>query len=640
MPVRLAVDAPDAFEYHLHDDPSPRDPSRRLLLGVALTAFAMGTGGGAMILGAFTSAPLVGRSLSPPLSTQLTAVDVLGHCGKHVVAIKQTVCSMDHALVSLADDWHNYTLFAQSMLPFWDEKFAYIPMHGILPSVGLHDWFTKEMTSWTEAFPWVEFNQMLFLGSGPNASTTTYAVGDWKGALGPLAPTGKRTTVRITDFYVGAADGRIARNYMMIDLLDLLRQQGIHPLPLSPLPQGRVSPPQGDGIPAPLARYARSTAQADDTRRVVEAMLAAEWVGTSTSLEYWKAEDLVWYGPVPFGLASGGEQFKTHFLKPFHAAFGQSRALVLDAFACEGQYCAARGTFSGVHTGSWLGFAPSGKTLSLEFGMHWRVIDGLIAESWAIFDLPKMLLPLGVDLLTIGAPATPATPATSTSSPTAQAVLPVPAENNDCSNAYTSPPGGANGLGASMTGDDFDCPAFVIASTDATWHPRDWEATNRAVDTYFSEDWQSVRAFGLMLHGREALRSFMADWLGAFPDVFIHVADVFCLGNDDAGYKTTMPYVLTATHTGWSKAYGPPSGRKVKYHGIANCYIKREAGSGQWQYTREWDLPDMWAFITALNLTAAQMPPHPAGDLVPVDQCRPLFEWGSGEMNWFPADAS
>jgi hypothetical protein len=69
----------------------------------------------------------------------------------------------------------------------------------------------------------------------------------------------------------------------------------------------------------------------------------------------------------------------------------------------------------------------------------------------------------------------------------------------------------------------------------------------------------------MMLRGREALRAFMADWLGGFPDVFIHVADVFCLGNEAAGYKTTMPYVLTATHSGWSQAYGAPSGRKVKY---------------------------------------------------------------------------
>ena len=136
-----------------------------------------------------------------------------------------------------------------------------------------------------------------------------------------------------------------------------------------------------------------------------------------------------------------------------------------------------------------------------------------------------------------------------------------------------------------------------------------------------------------------------------------------------------MPYVLTATHSGHTKvratpaefcllippctllvhspaftladltgdaltavpppqAFGAPTGRKVKYHGIANCYIKQNE-TGQWQYTREWDLPDMWSFITALNLTASQLS-HPKVDQVPVDDCKPLFDWKSGEMNWFP----
>ena len=47
----------------------------------------------------------------------------------------------------------------------------------------------------------------------------------------------------------------------------------------------------------------------------------------------------------------------------------------------------------------------------------------------------------------------------------------------------------------------------------------------------------------------------------------------------------------------------------------------------------------MWSFLTALNLTADNVPAHPQADLVPVDQCKPLFEWGSGEMNWFPPAA-
>ena len=311
--------------------------------------------------------------------------------------------------------------------------------------------------------------------------------------------------------------------------------------------------------------------------------------------EHWEIDSLVWYGPVPFGMAVGGAQYVDHFLRPLVAAFTR-RTVDVDVLACEGAYCAAHGVFSGVHAGEWLGLPPSGARLEMDFGMHWHVEGGKIVEGWAIFDLPKMLLPIGVSLLpstgttdasaltsasaraSVSAAAAPshaaaatvtATTATATAAATAAAAAAAAAAvdapawtDNSCSNAYTKPPPGGTA--------ELDCPSFVISSTDATWHPRDWAKTNAAVDTYFAEDWQSVRAFGLMLHGREALRDFMRDWLGGFPDVFIHVADVFCEGTDTAGYKTTMPYVLTATHTGWSKAFGAPTGNAVKYHGIAN----------------------------------------------------------------------
>jgi hypothetical protein len=178
-----------------------------------------------------------------------------------------------------------------------------------------------------------------------------------------------------------------------------------------------------------------------------------------------------------------------------------------------------------------------------------------------------------------------------------------------------------------------DCRRFVIESTDATWHTGSWEQTEAAIDKYFAEHWQSVRGFGTVINGRAGLREFMRDWLKGFPDVFIMVSDLFCEGNDDVGYKTTMPYVLTATNTGPSM-YGPATGRSVKYHGIANCYIKQIGG--QWQYTGEWDVPDMWSFLVQLNVSIDSQA-HPQRDTMHLDQCKPLFEWGTGKMNWFPS---
>jgi len=199
-----------------------------------------------------------------------------------------------------------------------------------------------------------------------------------------------------------------------------------------------------------------------------------------------------------------------------------------------------------------------------------------------------------------------------------------PALNNTCMDRATVPPAGPK---------TFDCRGFVIESTDATWHSRSWTATEEAIGKYFAEGWQSVRAFGTIINGRDGLAAFMKEWLKGFPDVFIMASDLFCEGNDEAGYKTTMPYVLTATNSGPS-VYGPATGRRVQYHGIANCYIKRI--DGQWQYTNEWDVPDMWSFLAQLNVSIDAQA-HPQTDLMTIDECKPLFEWGTGKMNWFPS---
>jgi len=178
----------------------------------------------------------------------------------------------------------------------------------------------------------------------------------------------------------------------------------------------------------------------------------------------------------------------------------------------------------------------------------------------------------------------------------------------------------------------FDCRGFVIESTDMTWHRRDWATTEASITKYFAPGWQSVRAYGTYIKGLGGLRSFMKEWLTGFPDVFIYMSDLFCEGNDEVGYKTTMPYVLTATNTGPSP-YGNSTGKKVKYHGIANCYIKKI--DGRWMYTNEWDSGDLLSFYSALNLSVDAMP-HPAHDAMSIDECKPLFEWSSGKMNWLP----
>lgn len=327
----------------------------------------------------------------------------LATCTNADKAAKAVVCAMDHALVGLGGDWKNYTLFLEAMKPFWAPDFIYTPMYGIKQTIGLKNWYDGEAQNWLKAFPagTQVFNQMLFLGDDVNASSMTYSIGIWQNHLGPLAATGQRANVRIMDGY-RVSGGRITHNWMMIDMLDLLRQSGHTPLALSPLPQGRDYPPMAmEGIPAPISLFVKAK-DTEASRQIVQAVLSEEWTGTVDAMTYW-SESMRWYGPVPFGMARGKAEYRTHFLQPLQKAF-TNRKISLDVMTCEGKFCAARGTFTGVHVGTWLGLTATHAKLRLDFGMHWHVEGESIVESWAIFDLPKMFLQIGVDLLRNGSP--------------------------------------------------------------------------------------------------------------------------------------------------------------------------------------------------------------------------------------------
>eukprot|EP00931_Biecheleriopsis_adriatica_P003642 TRINITY_DN105432_c0_g1_i1.p1 TRINITY_DN105432_c0_g1~~TRINITY_DN105432_c0_g1_i1.p1 ORF type:complete len:445 (-),score=42.83 TRINITY_DN105432_c0_g1_i1:69-1352(-) len=335
-------------------------------------------------------------------SYSLLASGGLATCTDADKVAKAVVCEMDHAIVGLGHGWGNYTLFSNAMGRFWADDFIYTPAHGINQTVGLQNWYYGEWLIWFRAFPAGIFNQMLFLGDDVNASSMTYSIGIWERALGPLAPTGQVTRVRIMDAYA-VRRGRITHNWMMLDMLDLLRQSGRNPLPVSPLPQGNDFPPMAMyGLPAPISTFVNDK-DTHASRHVVMAVVSAEWTGDSDAMIHW-SESMLWYGPVPFGMAQGKAEFRTYFLKPLHNAF-VDRQISFDMMTCEGHFCAAHGQFTGVHVGPWLGYEATNKKLQLDFGMHWHVEDEQVVESWAMFDLPKLFLQIGVDLLQESTPS-------------------------------------------------------------------------------------------------------------------------------------------------------------------------------------------------------------------------------------------
>ena len=95
------------------------------------------------------------------------------------------------------------------------------------------------------------------------------------------------------------------------------------------------------------------------------------------------------------------------------------------------------------------------------------------------------------------------------------------------------------------------------------------------------EDWESISPMGEYLRGYRQLEALVLNTLAAFPDIRLHIVDAFCEGNDIDGYRTTMPVIHTATHSGAHPVFGTPTNRSLTWYGVPNSFVRNV--SGQWK---------------------------------------------------------
>ncbi|HEX5282720.1 MAG TPA: ester cyclase [Bryocella sp.] len=65
--------------------------------------------------------------------------------------------------------------------------------------------------------------------------------------------------------------------------------------------------------------------------------------------------------------------------------------LVPEQMVAEGDMVAVRGTFHGVHKGEFAGVQPTGKSVSGDLMIFYRVSDGRIAEHWLQMDMAGLV---------------------------------------------------------------------------------------------------------------------------------------------------------------------------------------------------------------------------------------------------------
>lgn len=108
------------------------------------------------------------------------------------------------------------------------------------------------------------------------------------------------------------------------------------------------------------------------------------------------AETFRWMGNAGCGVKQGLQEFQDHWQRPFQAAFSD-KVCIDEARITQGQWCAAFGRQEAIHSGEFMGIAPTNKRVEIRYMDFWKVVDGKIVDNWVMVDFPSVMQQLGVD---------------------------------------------------------------------------------------------------------------------------------------------------------------------------------------------------------------------------------------------------
>ena len=215
---------------------------------------------------------------------------------------------------------------------------------------------------------------------------------DWLG----IPATGRRTQIRYGEFSA-VYDGKIILTYIILDVLDVLRQAGYDLILPSLGYEGVVpGPASGDGV------FFDKKDDAEGARTLRMAKTMCSVLNMPECRSYW-TEDMKWYGPSGIGTTVGYDDFDAKHQFPFYCAFppygGTFGVHVVDVG--EGNFAGWVGwpSIRATHTGVYLGCPPTGNTIEWRLMDFYRREGDLIAENWVPVDMIHLFLTMGRDVM-------------------------------------------------------------------------------------------------------------------------------------------------------------------------------------------------------------------------------------------------
>lgn len=256
-----------------------------------------------------------------------------------------------------------------------------------------------------KAFPDVRRDTYILMGGTFGGKQWVCGMGQFLGTFTRewvgIPPTGQWTSIRFGEF-CALQEGQITEDYMLLDLVDVMRQAGYRVLPPSPGDETYWPRPfEEDGI----LLIPQDDAESLQSLQLVEAMIQGlgKYDGVDPSkmnqLAFWSPE-MHWYGPVGIGSSRNRAEYERNHQTPFLHAFPDRKGgNHLTRFA-EGHFVASTGwpSVRATHLGEYLGVPATGRPVGMRVADWWRRKGDRLVQNWVFIDLPDLFLQMGVDL--------------------------------------------------------------------------------------------------------------------------------------------------------------------------------------------------------------------------------------------------
>lgn len=224
---------------------------------------------------------------------------------------------------------------------------------------------------------------------------------DWLG----IPHTRKIANLRYAEFNC-VENGKISQTGLFVDIIGLMAQAGVYPLPPStgvyytyPGPRTHDGllyddAPEEEGVET-LALVNRMVQDLDDLNRSGSMGCPPE------VLERTWRDDMIWYGPAGIGATYTIPRYQEQHQIPFRANLGDKKFHGHVCRFAEGNFACFFGwpNLSNTPLGGWLGLPGGGVNAEMQVVDVYRRQGDKLAENWIFIDIPYWLHQQGLDVL-------------------------------------------------------------------------------------------------------------------------------------------------------------------------------------------------------------------------------------------------